>query len=74
MEKYRIDTRKGIEFGLYSIGDHVLNPHNGDKITPEKRIHELIETAKLDDEEGLMCLLSAKVTKHILQRKLIQLF
>ena len=47
MEKYRIDTRKGIEFGLYSIGDHVLNPHNGDKITPEKRIHELIETAKL---------------------------
>ena len=36
MEKYRIDTRKGIEFGLYSIGDHVLNPHNGDKITPRK--------------------------------------
>ena len=53
MEKYRIDTRKGIEFGLYSIGDHVLNPHNGDKITPEKRIHELIETAKLADEAGL---------------------
>ncbi|OUB39399.1 LLM class flavin-dependent oxidoreductase [Bacillus thuringiensis] len=53
MEKYRIDTRKGIEFGLYSIGDHVLNPHNGEKITPEKRIHELIETAKLADEAGL---------------------
>ena len=53
MEKYRIDIRKGIEFGLYSIGDHVLNPHNGEKITPEKRIHELIETAKLADEAGL---------------------
>ena len=73
MEKYRIDIRKGIEFGLYSIGD-VLNPHNGEKITPEKRIHELIETAKLADEAGLMCLLSVKVIKRILQHKLIQLF
>ena len=26
MEKYRIDTTKGLEFGLYSIGDHLLNP------------------------------------------------
>ncbi|MES9667284.1 LLM class flavin-dependent oxidoreductase [Bacillus cereus] len=53
MEKYRIDTSKGIEFGLYSIGDHILNPHNGSKISAEKRIHELIETAKLADEAGL---------------------
>ncbi|KWU53899.1 luciferase [Bacillus mycoides] len=53
MEKYRIDTSKGIEFGLYSIGDHVLNPHNGVKISAEQRIHELIETAKLADESGL---------------------
>ena len=28
MEKYRIDTTKGLEFGLYSIGDHLLNPLN----------------------------------------------
>jgi alkanesulfonate monooxygenase SsuD/methylene tetrahydromethanopterin reductase-like flavin-dependent oxidoreductase (luciferase family) len=53
MEKYRIDTSKGIEFGLYSIGDHILNPHNGSKISAEKRIHELIETAKLSDEAGI---------------------
>ncbi|MCW9130046.1 LLM class flavin-dependent oxidoreductase [Bacillus paramycoides] len=53
MEKYRIDTSKGIEFGLYSIGDHILNPHNGSKISAEKRIHELIETSKLADEAGL---------------------
>ncbi|PNS66120.1 LLM class flavin-dependent oxidoreductase, partial [Bacillus anthracis] len=44
MEKYRMDTSKGMEFGLYSIGDHVLNPHNGEKISTEQRIHELIET------------------------------
>ncbi|MEV5110584.1 LLM class flavin-dependent oxidoreductase [Bacillus sp. LBA3-1-1.1] len=48
-----MDTSKGIEFGLYSIGDHILNPHNGSKISAEKRIHELIETAKLADEAGL---------------------
>ncbi|MFJ8354441.1 LLM class flavin-dependent oxidoreductase [Bacillus paramycoides] len=53
MEKYRIDTSKGIEFGLYSIGDHILNPHNGSKVSAEKRIHELIETSKLADEAGL---------------------
>lgn len=53
MEKYRMDTSKGMEFGLYSIGDHVLNPHNGEKISAEQRIHELIETAKLADEAGL---------------------
>ncbi|WP_242308709.1 LLM class flavin-dependent oxidoreductase [Bacillus cereus group sp. BfR-BA-01331] len=53
MEKYRIDTSKGIEFGLYSIGDHILNPHDGWKISAEKRIHELIETAKLADEAGI---------------------
>ncbi|QWI72046.1 LLM class flavin-dependent oxidoreductase [Bacillus mycoides] len=53
MEKYRIDTSKGIEFGLYSIGDHILNPHNGSKISAEKRIHELIGTAKLADETGI---------------------
>ncbi|PFO84356.1 MULTISPECIES: LLM class flavin-dependent oxidoreductase [Bacillus cereus group] len=53
MEKYRIDTSKGIEFGLYSIGDHILNPHNGSKISAQQRIHELIEASKLADEAGL---------------------
>ncbi len=53
MEKYRMNTSKGMEFGLYSIGDHVLNPHNGEKISAEQRIHELIKTAKLADEAGL---------------------
>ena len=44
---------KGIEFGLYSIGDHILNPHNGSQISAEQRIHELIEAAKLADEAGI---------------------
>ena len=53
MEKYRIDTNKGLEFGLYSIGDHLLNPLTGSKISAEQRIQELIEASKLADEAGL---------------------
>ncbi|MBS4197931.1 LLM class flavin-dependent oxidoreductase [Lederbergia citri] len=53
MEKYRIDPSKGIEFGLYSIGDHLFNPHTGDMISAEQRIRELIEASKLADEAGL---------------------
>ena len=53
MEKYRIDTNTGIEFGLYSIGDHLRNPHTGDLISAEQRIGELIEASKLADEAGL---------------------
>ncbi|MEH7347098.1 LLM class flavin-dependent oxidoreductase [Bacillus sp. JJ1532] len=53
MEKYRIDLNKGLEFGLYSIGDHLLNPYTGSRISAEQRIRELIEASKLADEAGL---------------------
>ena len=38
MEKYRIDTNKGLEFGLYSIGDHLLNPHNRKSILAQNNV------------------------------------
>ncbi|WP_395940781.1 LLM class flavin-dependent oxidoreductase [Bacillus cereus] len=44
---------KGLEFGLYSIGDHIPNPLTGSRISAEQRIHELIEAGKLADEAGL---------------------
>lgn len=53
MEKYRIEPKKGMEFGLYSIGDHLLNPHTGLKLSAEERIKELIEASKLADKAGL---------------------
>ncbi|MCR8630601.1 LLM class flavin-dependent oxidoreductase [Paenibacillus radicis (ex Xue et al. 2023)] len=53
MEKYRIHPEKGLEFGLYSIGDHLPNPHTGTMISAEQRIQELIEASKLADEAGL---------------------
>lgn len=53
MEKYRIDQNKGIEFGLYSLGDHIPNPHTGEHISAKARIQELIEAAKLAEQAGL---------------------
>lgn len=53
MKQYRIDKEKGLEFGLYSLGDHISNPLTGDRISAEQRIHELIEASKLADEAGI---------------------
>jgi hypothetical protein len=39
MEKYRIDPSKGLEFGLYTLGDHLPNPHTGEHISAQQRIH-----------------------------------
>lgn len=53
MEKYRIDQSKGIEFGLYSLGDHIANPHTGERISTEQRMQEFIEAAKLAEQAGI---------------------
>jgi alkanesulfonate monooxygenase SsuD/methylene tetrahydromethanopterin reductase-like flavin-dependent oxidoreductase (luciferase family) len=53
MEKYRIDPSKGLEFGIYTLGDHIPNPHTGKRISAEQRIHEIIELAKLADQAGI---------------------
>lgn len=53
MKKYRIDQTKGIEFGLYSLGDHIPNPHTGECISAIERIHQLIEAAKLAEQAGI---------------------
>lgn len=53
MEKYRIDESKGLEFGLYTLGDHFPNPNTGNRIPVKQRINEIIELAKLADQAGL---------------------
>ena len=53
MEKYRIDQSKGLEFGLYTLGDHMPNPITGERISAKQRIHEIIELAKLAEQVGL---------------------
>ena len=44
---------KGIEIGVYTLGDIGLDPHTGKTISASQRIKEIIEAAKLADEAGL---------------------
>jgi len=53
MEKYRIDQSKGLEFGIYTLGDHLPNPHTGERISAQQRIQEIIELAKLAEQAGI---------------------
>ncbi|WP_391122007.1 LLM class flavin-dependent oxidoreductase [Psychrobacillus sp. L3] len=53
MEQYRINPTKGMEFGLYSLGDHIANPLTGERISAQQRIKELIEMAKLAEDAGI---------------------
>ncbi len=42
----KMNENTPLEFGLYSLGDHLLNPHNGEKVSYEQRIQELIEASQ----------------------------
>lgn len=53
MEKYRMDESKGMEFGMYTLGDHLPNPLSGQRISAEQRIQEFVEYAKLAEQAGL---------------------
>jgi alkanesulfonate monooxygenase SsuD/methylene tetrahydromethanopterin reductase-like flavin-dependent oxidoreductase (luciferase family) len=53
MEKYRMDTKKGLEFGIYTLGDHIQNPETGKRISAQQRIQEIIELAKLAEQAGI---------------------
>ena len=53
MEKYRINPSKGMEFGLYSLGDHTVNPLTGERISAQQRIQELIEMSQLAEQAGI---------------------
>lgn len=53
MEKYRIDPGQGLEFGLYTLGDHIPNPETGERISAQQRIQEIIELAKIAEQAGI---------------------
>ncbi|WP_407271622.1 LLM class flavin-dependent oxidoreductase [Radiobacillus sp. PE A8.2] len=53
MEKYRIDPSKGLEFGIYTLGDHLPNPLTGERISAKQRVQEIIEYAKLAEQAGI---------------------
>lgn len=53
MKKFRINPEQGLEFGLYTLGDHLPDPETGERISAKQRLNEIIELAKLADEAGI---------------------
>lgn len=53
MEKYRINPAQGLEFGLYSLGDHIPNPLTGERISAQQRLQELVEASQLAEQAGI---------------------
>lgn len=53
MEKYRIYPDKGLEFGIYTLGDHMPDPKTGERIPALQRVNEIIELAQLAEQAGL---------------------
>ncbi|SOC35985.1 LLM class flavin-dependent oxidoreductase [Ureibacillus acetophenoni] len=53
MEQYRINPNNGLEFGIYTLGDHIPNPYSGERISSQQRIKEIIELAKLAEQAGI---------------------
>lgn len=73
MAKLEMNKNTPLEFGLYSLGDHLLNPLKGEKVSYEQRINEIIEASKLADEAGIDVFQLVKVIKSILQHRHIRL-
>lgn len=46
------NTENGMEFGVYSLGDHLPNPTTGKLISASQRLEEIIELAKYAEELG----------------------
>ncbi|CAM5200748.1 Alkanesulfonate monooxygenase SsuD/methylene tetrahydromethanopterin reductase-like flavin-dependent oxidoreductase (Luciferase family) OS=Ureibacillus acetophenoni OX=614649 GN=SAMN05877842_10241 PE=4 SV=1 [Ureibacillus acetophenoni] len=74
MEKYRINKNKGLEIGIYTLGDHIPNPHTGERISSQQRIQEIIELAKLAEQAGIDFFSVGESHRSISLHKLIQLF
>lgn len=53
MEKYRIDSNIGLEFGSYTLGDYIPDPHSGKRISAQERLQQIIEFSKLTEQAGI---------------------
>lgn len=52
MAEYRINPDNGLEFGMYTLGDHLPNPWTGDRPTAGERIREFVAYAKEAEQAG----------------------
>ena len=53
MHEYGFDQGQGLEFGIYSLGDHLPCPAAGTRVSAEERIHEFIGYAQAAEAAGI---------------------
>ncbi|WP_058301115.1 LLM class flavin-dependent oxidoreductase [Gorillibacterium timonense] len=47
------NQNRRLEFGLYTLGDHLPNPATGERIPAQQRLKEIIDMAKLAEQAGI---------------------
>lgn len=52
MEHYGFTPGQGLQFGMYSLGDHLPNPADGSRVGAGERIREFIGYAQAAEEAG----------------------
>src|SRR5690554_5947843 len=53
MNTYNIHPSKGMEIGLYSLGDYMADIKTGQQISESERIKQIVRTAQIAEEAGL---------------------
>jgi len=53
MVKFGFEKDAPIEIGIYTLGDHMPDPHTGKRIPAKQRINEIIQLAVAAEEAGL---------------------
>lgn len=49
----QFDPAKKLEFGVYSLGEHMLNPRTNEKQTAQERLNQIKEMAILAEQAGI---------------------
>lgn len=52
MEALNFDPAKGLQFGMYTLGDHLPNPLDGTRVSAGERIREFVAYAKAAEDAG----------------------
>lgn len=51
--KLHFNPEQGLQFGLYTLGDHLPDPTTGQRVSAQQRLRDFIELAQLADQAGL---------------------
>ncbi|MGC3022535.1 MULTISPECIES: LLM class flavin-dependent oxidoreductase [unclassified Brevibacterium] len=52
MDQVGIDPGQGLQFGMYSLGDHLPNPADGTRVSAGERIREFVGYAQAAEQAG----------------------